>query len=275
MLNHQDDLKAVADRFVSARRAGTGLDDYPGSLPATLDEAYAIQAHGIALRGGAVAGWKIGRIAAAEAERLGAERLVGPIFADLVTAYDGQPVKMAVIDAGFAAAEAEFLLELGELPDPLPAHWTIAEAKAVVRRVAVGIEIASSPLRTINDLGPAVTISDFGNNNGLLVGADLPDWRDADLDALTVRLSIDGDQVGEATTATMLDGPYGAVRFLLETAARRNLPVRAGQWVSTGAVTGVHRIAAGSVAVASFGEQSVAAEIVGHQGTGSHVDAAA
>ncbi len=37
----------------------------------------------------------------------------------------------------------------------------------------IGIEIASSPLQNINDYGPAVVASDFGNNAGLLLGAEV------------------------------------------------------------------------------------------------------
>ena len=50
----------------------------------------------------------------------------------------------------------------------------------------------------------------------------------------------------------MLDGPFGAVRFLLEHAARRGMTLEAGQWVSTGAVTGVHPVKPGDRVVATF-----------------------
>ena len=58
-----------------------------------------------------------------------------------------------------------------------------------------------------------------------------------------------------ATAATMLDGPFGAVRFLLEHAARRGLPLAAGQWVSTGAVTGVHPVKPGDRVIATFDDR--------------------
>jgi 2-keto-4-pentenoate hydratase len=268
--------RAIAASFVAARKAARGLDPYPGTLPASLDEAYAIQAHAVALRGGEVGGWKIGRIADGFAATLGVNRLAGPIFSDTMVEDKGQGSAMPVIGDGFAAAEAEFLLELGPLPHPLPPNWSIEEARAVVRRIAVGIEIASSPLRAINDLGPAVTVSDFGNNNGLLIGPTLVPEQADDLDAIPVSLSINGETVGAANTSTMLDGPFGAVRFLLEHASRLGLPVREGQWVSTGAVTGVHRVDIGATVIAAFGELAVHATIVQQAGEeGVPVDAAA
>ncbi|RDE07421.1 2-keto-4-pentenoate hydratase [Sphingomonas aracearum] len=253
----------IAARLVAARRAAQGLGAYPGTAPRTLAEGYAIQALAIDLRGGEIGGWKIGRIADPLVADMGANRLAGPIFADrIVTAGESGSAEMSVIADGFGAAEAEFLLQLGDLPTTLAGEWTIERARSVVRRVAIGIEIASSPLRAINDLGPAVTVSDFGNNNGLLIGPELEATRADMLDAIDVRLTIDGELAGQATTATMLDGPYGAVRFLLELAGRIGLPVRAGQWISTGAVTGVHRIAPGSQATAWFDDAQITATIV-------------
>ncbi|MBC7037412.1 2-keto-4-pentenoate hydratase, partial [Salmonella enterica subsp. enterica serovar Enteritidis] len=106
-------------------------------------------------------------------------------------------------------------------PDPAKTHYTLAEATALIDRVCVGIEIASSPFGGINDHGPGVTISDFGNNNGLVIGPDIADWRDLDLNQWPVELTIDGASTGIATAATMLDGPFGAARFLLELMAQR------------------------------------------------------
>ncbi|MDB5705794.1 MAG: 2-keto-4-pentenoate hydratase [Sphingomonas bacterium] len=247
--------RLIAASFVEARRAGTALDDYPGAPPASLEEAYQIQSLAIGLRGGRVAGWKVGRINPPASDLLGADRLAGPIFADaVIDTRAGGSARMSVIQGGFAAAEAEFLLRIGIGTDPAKKAWTLAEARALVDRVAIGIEIASSPLRAINDLGPAVTASDFGNNNGLLVGAELDSWRSLDLDTVPVAFSRNGVEIGRATTATMLDGPWGAVRFVAELMAKRGLALQPGQWISTGAVTGVHPVEIGDRVEARFGE---------------------
>jgi 2-keto-4-pentenoate hydratase len=57
----------------------------------------------------------------------------------------------------------------------------------------------------------------------------------------------------------MLDGPLGAVRFLLAHLAGRGIDTSGGLWVSTGAVTGVHDIAVGQSAVADFGPMAACA----------------
>ncbi|CAN5353101.1 2-keto-4-pentenoate hydratase [soil metagenome] len=245
--------RAIASAFVSARRAGGALPEYPGVIPVTLEAAYAVQEHAISLDGRRIGGWKLGRIQPPQSSELGAERLAGPIFADTIVEANGAAVEMTVFPHGFAAAEAEFLLRIGADADPARTEWSLEDARALVDSVRVGIEIASSPLTTINMLGSAVTVSDFGNNNGLVLGPELPGWRDADLDTIAVELHIDGALIGANTTAAMLDGPYGSVRFLLGHAARRGRPLKAGDWISTGAVTGVHEVSIGARVEARFG----------------------
>jgi 2-keto-4-pentenoate hydratase len=102
-----------------------------------------------------------------------------------------------------------------------------------------------------------VTTADFGNNCGLVVGPAIADWRDADLNRWPVELLINDRSVGTGIAADMLDGPFGAVRFLAGHLAMRDRPLRAGQWISTGAVTGVHPVAIGDRAVARFGDGHV------------------
>ena len=243
---------AIARAFVEARQAGSALIDYPGELPESLDDAYRIQEHAIGLFGGRVAGWKVGRIPDDVVARYGSNRLAGPIFAEgVVHAGEGSSPVMPVFAEGFAAAEAEFLLRLGTLPTDFERAWTNEDVAAYVDEIRIGIEVASSPFPGINEHGPAVTVSDFGNNNGLVIGAEVA--RDSGFIDWPVALTIDGIEAGAATAATMLDGPYGAVRFLFELAATRPLPLAAGQWISTGAVTGVHPVRPGAEVEARFG----------------------
>lgn len=243
----------IARAFVTARREARALADYPGTIPANLDEAYAIQTQAIALKDAPVAGWKVGRIPEPLVARLGADRLAGPIFADRVTGEDPFP-SMPVFAGGFAAGEAEFLLRIGAAPDPAKRSYTHAEAAALIDAVHVGIEIASSPYARINEDGPTVTVSDFGNNHGLVVGAPVPDWRNGAFLRWPVTLLIDGRDTGAAIAADMLDGPFGAAAFLFALAAERGIALTPGQWISSGAVNGVHEMQPGETAVARFGD---------------------
>jgi 2-keto-4-pentenoate hydratase len=241
----QQNVDRIAESFVRARREGTAIVDFPGTIPAALAEAYAVQDRALALDGRRVAGWKVGKI---DPPIEGVNRLAGPIFADqIVTATDtGTPIGMPVFRGGFAAAEAEFLLRIGTAPDPAKLQYTMEEAIDLIDAVHAGIEIASSPFGGINALGPTVTISDYGNNNGLVIGPAIDNWRDAGIADWPVELTIDGAPIGAATAATMLDGPFGAARFLFELLAARGIALQPGDWISSGAVTGVHQVSVGA-----------------------------
>ncbi|PZU09541.1 2-keto-4-pentenoate hydratase [Sphingomonas sp.] len=240
--NVDRNLDQIAQSFVGARKARTALLTYPGDIPGDISAAYAAQDRAITLYGGSIGGWKVGRI---NPPVEGYDRLTGPIFSDTIFDETADPVAMPVFADGFAAAEAEFLLRIGTAPDPAKASYTIAEAADLLDAVHVGIEIASSPFVGINGNGPFVTISDFGNNNGLVIGAAIPDWRELDLNAWLVELDINGAPIGSKTAASMLDGPIGAARFLFEIMAKRGIALQPGQWISSGAVTGVHPVAVG------------------------------
>ena len=159
---------------------------------------------------------------------------------------------MPIFAGGFGAADAEFLLRIGTVPDPARRSYTLAEARGLIDAVHIGIEIASSPFAGINDHGPTVTISDFGNNNGLVVGAAVEGWRDTDLNCWPVALFVNDVEIGAGLAADMLDGPFGAARFLFEHMAARGIALSPGQWISTGAITGVHPVAVGDRVVARF-----------------------
>lgn len=243
---------AIASAFVAARREGRALPAYPGRKPADLAGSYRIQDLAIRIDGRKVVGWKVGKINPPDDARLGTDRLAGPVFADCVAeAADGRVPDMPVFAGGFAAAEAELMLHVrSSHGGPLPA--TNDEARGLVDAIRLGIEVANSPYPGINADGPCVTASDFGNNGGLVMGAPLAGWRDIDICAIPVTTEIDGQLIAQATAATMLDGPYGAVRFLLQNLTARGIDWSDGLWVSTGAITGVHPVRIGQIATVTF-----------------------
>ena len=258
-----DETSRIAGRFLAARRAASGLESYPGDFPATLDQAYAIQDEAIASWGRPVIGWKVGRVLPPLSERFGTDRLGGPIFARAVASEGAGPIEMPVFAEGFAAGEAEFLLKIGSAPPEGKAEFTLHEAADLIGAVHVGIEIASSPLGAINDLGPLAVVSDFGNNNGLVIGPEIADWRSSGFQNWEITTLIDGAVAGTGRAAAFPDGAIGAARFLFELMARRGIRLEPGQWISSGAVTGVHRAHPGQTVEARFREGlSVACKLV-------------
>ena len=258
-IDHQN----VARAFLAARAEKTPLTVYPGAMPQTMAQAYAIQDRAIALDGRSVGGWKVGRIADELVEHYADNRLTGPIFRDEIFDGDAGAVPaMPVYSDGFAAAEAEVLLCLGDVGT---IDHDLDSIRASITDVRTGIEIASSPFPEINRHGPAVTASDYGNNKGLVLGPAIPGWRDRDLVSMPVEFFLDGQAAGAATMQTMLDGPFGSALFLVRALRVRGIAIPPGTWVSAGAITGIHEVRPGQCADALFdGKIRVGCTITGY-----------
>ncbi|WP_395407100.1 2-keto-4-pentenoate hydratase [Pseudoduganella sp. UC29_106] len=244
--------------FRTARLAATPLPGYPGDrVPATLSQAYDIQEVSIAAWPVRLSGWKVAAIQPQWRETYPAERVYGPVFARSVLLAAADAVDFPVIKGGYAAAEAEFALRLG---DGFPLHTRFENASDLqpfVAAVHAAIEIAGSPLPTLSSLGPGAVISDFGNNLGLAVGPELPKFFERDLADWRVETDINGALVGSGSADRIPGGPLASLLFLANSLAERGGTLRPGDWVSTGASTGVHPMSVGDAVTVRFDGQQV------------------
>jgi 2-keto-4-pentenoate hydratase len=235
-------VKEIAQRFVEARLAHKGLTEYPGPMPETLDTAYQIQNHAIGLWDDEVVAWKVGGVPGDLQEKYGAKRLAGPVFKSNVTYTENAGhTNMPIFVEGYAAIEAEFVLQLNDCNDLPKGDLSLEQVNDAVKRAFIGVEIASSPLTIINDIGPIGPISDFGNNHGLIIGPELIENTRGDLSRFEVKMIINDEHIGTTTCPPGLDGPLGAVKFLLEHLRKHDITIPEDTYVSTGAITGVHQ----------------------------------
>jgi 2-keto-4-pentenoate hydratase len=255
----------IARAFVGARLAAAPLAAFPGTLPADLSTAYAVQNAALGLWQDRIVGWKVGLIPPPAQAGLGAARLAGPIFNRGLIESAAGPVNLAAIQGGFAAIEAELLVAARADAPAKKTQWTVAEAAEFAGEWHLGMEFAASPLATINELGAAAVVCDFGNNSGIVLGPRLDSALIANPDQLIYETKIDGRPVGFASAAALPGGPLEALRFVLGHLAERGRSLCAGQWVSTGAITGVHQI---------FPGQHGSIELIGHGRIDVRVNAA-
>jgi 2-keto-4-pentenoate hydratase len=234
---------AIASRFVAARLNAQALSEYPGGVPQDLASAYAAQEQAINAWPDRVVGWKVARIGGPWADRFSEPRLIGPVFnSNLHFAAGSTAPACPVFEGGFAAVETEIVIRVHADAPADKTEWTLDEACDYIGAVHLGIEVASSPLATLNECGPAAVISDFGNNWGVVVGTEIPGWRQ--LESIDCEAFIDGQLVG-AKPVSMLQGPLSALQFTLGKSAARGRPLRAGAWITTGMITGVHDVRIG------------------------------
>jgi 2-keto-4-pentenoate hydratase len=245
---------SIAPQFVEARLKGVSVPGYPGGvLPQTMADGYAVQDIAIGLWPDELVGWKVGMVPPQHRERLGVDRLAGCIFKTKVWDAGDQPTPFRAIDGGFTAVEAEFIVRLGKDAPADKTEWTPEEAAEYVGELILGVEIAGSPLATINALGPPIVASDFGNNDGQILGPVLENWREIAWEDLPAETFIDGQSVGQGGAFAIPGSPMAALAFLLGHVAARGRPLKKGMLVTTGASTGIHDIAAGQSSRVDFG----------------------
>lgn len=248
------DPEAAARAIAEARKGARTLPGFPGAAPTDIPSAYAIQDAFIAGWSDRVVGWKIGKVPPALQQVVGATRLAGPIFASTARMLaDGEVGAFHAIEGGFAAVEAEVIYRLAEDAPADRTEWTVEDALDLVADMHIGIEPAGCPLKTVNELGPLVVIACYGNNAGLFVGPAIPGWRERDPATLVCTSSVNGQQVGTGVASSLEDGPAGCFAWLLGHAASRGLPLKAGDFVTTGQLSGIHDVVAGDTATIDFG----------------------
>lgn len=253
----------ILTTFHHARTTATALSGYPGgAVPATLSSAYAIQQASIAAWPDRVAGWKVAAIQPQWRDAYPAERLCGPVFSRSLVMAGADAVDVAIIPGGYAAAEAEFALLMS---DGFPMHTrfeTAADLLPFVAAVHAAIELAGSPLPKLSALGPGALISDFGNNMGLVIGPELTGFFGRDPAGWPAETRVNGNLAGSGSAERIPGGPLAALLFLANSLVSRGDTLRPGDWVSTGASTGIHPLTAGDRVEASFdGKPAVALRV--------------
>lgn len=239
-----DGLQELARRLVKARLSAMPLPEFPGAVPDTLDDAYAVQCAAIALWPDAIVGWKVGRLSPDLTDRYGVDRFLGPVFAAGVSnAVKGAHASFAMFAGGSAAFEAEYVVFVD-----LDAAGTLEAA-----RMTTGIEVASSPIATLPALGSLASVADLGNNAGQIIGAPVPLELLARPAVLICETRVASGSVVSRTAEALPGGPATALAFAIAQAERLGLPLQPGQFVSTGAVTGMHAVAPGQSCSADFG----------------------
>jgi 2-keto-4-pentenoate hydratase len=236
----------VAAELVAARSEGRSLTGFPGVVPTSMAEAYRIQDLAMSRWQDSLVGWKIGYISADRRTAGDPDRLVGPIWRQqyhLAEEHE-RAAELGIFASGFAAVEAELVIRLSQ---DLPAHdgggWTAQQAADLEQQLLLGIEVASSPIPEINSLGPTVIAADFGNNNGLVLGSVLEDWRPGARPQLACY--IDGRLIGQGSAENLPGGIQHGLATALNILRSRGQPVRAGMVFATGAITGIHPIGVG------------------------------
>lgn len=258
---------SLSENLIAARKSCTALTEFPGKLPDTPEAAYKVQDQCIAGWDDKLAGWKVAGLKPELHAEFKAKRQSGPVFAKNIQFSDGNDHILAPVFAeGFAAIEAEFVILLGDVSKLPTSNLSQEDAINAIDKVFMGIEIASSPMKNTHSYGTLSPISDFGNNAGVIIGPEITNWREIDLSTINVSVKIGNDEVGRANTKPGLDGPLGAVTYLIEHLAQRGHKIEPGTYISSGAITGAHQADTGVASEVTFeGVGTISLELVSNK----------
>lgn len=248
--NRDPELAAWGRALAEARRANRLADLPLHTLPGRR-EAEQVQAEAVAVMEGQRVGYKIGATSD-ELQRLLAcnQPIYAPVFAeDVIESGADYP-----LPAGFLGIECEFAFEMAQ-PCPGPGEAVTRESlSAAVARCRAAVEIVGRRVPAHVPLTEASGIADFAFHIALVLGPEIPDWRNADLAAYPVSACVEGAEAARGTGALVLGHPLQALAWLAETLQRTGGWLEAGAIVSTGTCTGIVRPEVGQTVEARFGD---------------------
>ncbi|KQZ67616.1 2-keto-4-pentenoate hydratase [Nocardioides sp. Root151] len=233
MSEARDRIEELAVRLDDAVRTATAIPQLSADDPLTLDEAYAVQRGGIALRvgrGDLVVGVKLGFTSEAKARQMGvSDVIIGQLTASTEVSGGGT-VDLATMVHPRVEPEVAFRLGADLPPD-------LEDPLSTVSDVAAALEIIDSRYRDFR-FSLEDVVADNTSAAGFVLGEWLPfaDHRER-LAGAKVTLAFDGETREQGSTSAILGDPLRAVAAAQRMAAHYDLALPAGSIILAGAAT--------------------------------------
>jgi len=232
-------IARAADILRAARAEGRLIDALPADArPATLAEAYAVQARLVERLAQPLAGWFLGCTNVEVQRTLG---LDGPYWGRLLEgSVRSSPAAIAVPAAIAPVLEVEIAFRLGRNLPPRPAPYERDEVAAAVATVHLAIEVVIPHFRDWTHAPIAWLVADNGTDGALVTGAGVADWRGLDLAALSVILEVNGRPVRQGRGAAAMGDPLAALTWLANARAAAGDGLETGHLHNTGTLTAMY-----------------------------------
>lgn len=245
--------RELAKRLAALRRDArqqSGLEQH--LVPPDKQTAYRVARMVEEELGWAVAGWKIAAMKEDLQQQLRTDSpIYGRVFAPLI-----KPSPVSVVHASQCSPipEVEYQARLGVDLPPRAKPYSVAEVTEAVTSLHPGIELAEC--RFVHDAAfpplPAI-LADGAGSGSISYGPAIADWKSRDIAGQQVTLARNGTVRRKGTAAAALDHPMIPLTWLTNELSRTGIGLKAGQFVSTGTLTGMLRPQAGETYVADFG----------------------
>jgi 2-keto-4-pentenoate hydratase len=234
---NDDAVARAAEALAEAQRTRTLIDRLPPEIrPMNADDGKAVAEAAIARLGWPVVGWKIGY--AAEGERRDMDHV--PVPGRLLDgALLDSPASVPMTGINHPLIEAEIALVLGADLPPRETPYTVDEARAAVASAHVAIEVADPRYVDFNEPDNPEFMADNACARFVVVGPEIPGWRDAPLADIEVEMRLDGELVSEGRTGDDRCDGFWSLAWLINDVGPRGYGLKAGEVFSSGAVAKV------------------------------------
>lgn len=247
----------AAAALIDARRHRQRLEALPeGCVPADEAAAYAIQmAYGEAMLalmgGGRRVGYKAGCTNKTAQAQLG---LTAPFRGLLLSPFVLPSAAELSCDLGFMRMiEAEVAFHLGADLPPRDRPYAAGDMRAAIALAMPAIEVVDSRYVDWTTIGALHLIADNGSTGYWVHGAEVTDLTAIDFTNHPVIVTRNGTPAETGNTANVLGNPLNVLAWLANHLAAYDLPLRAGDLVTTGTTIAVNPAERGDEVVADFG----------------------
>ncbi len=227
----------AANLLIDAREQNQ-LIELPDSLtPQSLEEGYAIQDEIIKSGTWEQKGWKVAITNDALLEKAGIKEPVsGPLFGPW---FSAEPMKYTHAFPSLYGFEFELAFQMEKDLPMREQDYTVDEVKAAVKSMHLAIEPVGSRYKA----GPvasgvALFAADHAGNYSFVHSPAIEHWEDIDLESIEVVGYFDDKEVGRQTGDNVLGNPLNSLTWLANQLQDRGYHLKAGDWVTTGAIIG-------------------------------------
>ena len=244
------------DILLGARLRREPIGELPvGARPATPDEAYECQDRMVerlvSHYGGHVIGYKIACTNAVAQRFLNTPE---PFYGRLLSSSTFEsPASLPAGDFSMRIIESEFAFQFARDLPPADHALGPEEIADALAGVLPGIELVDSRFTSWTSVGLPSLIADNACHGAWIKGALIRDWRDLDLAAQAVTLSVNGAVIQRGAGSAVLGHPLNALEWLVHRLHARGMGLAAGEYVTTGVTTDIYDAQPGDHLRADFG----------------------
>lgn len=252
-MSDKPSTETAGDLLFALWQQGRKIARLPTHLrPQTRADGYRIQARFQSHSSQPLFGWKIAATSTAGQRHINVEApLAGRILAERVL-RSGARCRLA--GNGMRLAEPEFAFTMGSDLLPRGQPYTVAEVLDHVRALHPAIEVPDTRLGEYAQVGAAELIADNACAHDFVLGVESPPvWRELDLSAHAVSLARDHGPPLAGSGGNVLGDPRIALAWLANELSEQQMPLRAGQVVTTGTCMPPVPVREGDCITADFG----------------------